>query len=265
MRLRIILDCDCGTVLPFNYNHQLVKVINSAFYGTSSLVPSRCNGFKLYTFSQLYFDQYNIAESGIQNMGREVHWYVSSPMVYFLEKLLKGLKKAGHVNLDSIQMSIHDIEVLGDPDIGRRMEFSCMSPISLARQPSTQDSRLCYGRIEDHDFVEKLRQELINKFFIVYNSLPRDESMTIEFNQQYIDSRHRVSRLVEYNGIKILGYMVPFIVSGNPELIRLGYQLGFGHRNSCGFGMVKVWYPPNCSSDFVEETMNEDRSAGNSQ
>lgn len=253
MRLKIIFACDCGTVLPFNYNYRLVKVINSAIYGTSSLVPSRSSGFELFTFSQLYFDQYNITESGIQNMGKEVHWYVSSPMVSFLEKLLKGLKRAGHISLGSIQMFIQDIEVLVDPDIGRRMEFSCMSPISVARQPSTPGSGLCYGRIEDHDFVEKLRQELINKFFVVYNSLPRDESLTIEFNQQYIDSKHRVSRLVEYNGVKIMGYMVPFIVTGNPELIRLGYQLGFGHRNSCGFGMVKVWYPLNCSSDTGDE------------
>lgn len=243
MRLKIIFNCDSGTVLPYNYNHRLVKVINRAIHSVNPLACNRYSGFNLFTFSQLYFDQYSIAEEGIQNMGETIHWYVSSPRIFFLEELLKGLEYTGQICLGPHQMEIQDVEVLGDPDIGPHMEFSCMSPISIAYQPTTADSRPRYGRIEDHDFGEKLRQELINKYYRVYDSLPSDESLTIKFNQQYIKNKRRVSRLVDFNGVKILGYMVPFTVTGNPELIRLGYQLGFGNRNSCGFGMVKVWYP----------------------
>lgn len=253
MRLKIVLGCDCGTVLPYNYNHHLVKIINRAVHDAKPLASNRrtCNFF---TFSQLYFDQYSIAKEGIQNKGATVHWYISSPKIYFLEGLLKGLKKAGCISIKSIQMPIQDIEIMGDPDIDERMEFSCMSPISIARQLDGEESRPRYGRIEDHDFEEKLRQELINKYYRVYDSLPSNEDLTIEFNQQYINTKERVSRLIDFNGVRILGYMVPFTVVGNPELIRLGYQCGFGHRNYYGFGMVKVWYPNSCgdSEDVFE-------------
>mgnify|MGYP000871450048 CR=1 FL=1 len=265
MRLKINLNCENGTVLPFNYNYRLVKVISGAFRNASPLTPKRCSGFKLFTFSQLYFDQYNIVEKGIQKMGGVVHWYVTSPRIFFLEGLLRGLKGSGYIRLDSIEMPILDIEVLGDPDIGESMEFSCMSPISLASHSNTPDSKPRYGRIDDHDFEEKLRQELINKYYHVYDALPSDENLTITFNQHYIDKKRRVSRLVDYNGVKILGYMAPFSVTGNPELIRLGYQLGFGHRNSCGFGMVKVWYPNQSGNDYDDEVENVTECVGISQ
>ncbi len=237
------MGCECGTVLPYNYNHRLVNVINRAIHSANPLTPNRCSSYNLFTFSQLYFDQYCIAQDGIQSLGEGVHWYVSSPRIYFLESLLKGLRSSGTVNLGNTQLPITDIEVMGDPDIEEHMEFSCMSPISIACQPETLEVRSRYGRIEDHDFVEKVRQDLINKYYRVYDSLPSDEALVINFNQQYIKNKRRVSRLVDFNGVKILGYMVPFTVTGNPELIRLGYQLGFGHRNNCGFGMVKIWYP----------------------
>jgi CRISPR-associated endoribonuclease Cas6 len=224
---------------------------------TGKLVRNRYHGMNYFTFSQLYFDQYGIAADGIQNFGNSVIWYVSSPRVYFLENLLRGLKRAGCLSLGKVRMPIEDIEVLGDPDIGEVMEFSCMSPITITSCPNLVEERPRYGRIEDYDFTEKLRLDLINKFYRIYDSLPVDENLEFEFNQRYIENKRRVSRLVEFNGIKILGYMIPFLVKGNPELIRLGYQLGFGNRNNCGFGMVKVWYPPVGKQARLENDLTE--------
>jgi CRISPR-associated endoribonuclease Cas6 len=31
-----------------------------------------------------------------------------------------------------------------------------------------------------------------------------------------------------------------FIAQGNPDLIKIGYEAGFGENNSAGFGMVEV-------------------------
>ena len=61
------------------------------------------------------------------------------------------------------------------------------------------------------------------------------------FDQRYIDKREgRVTRLVDYKGIKIRGVISPFHVIGTPELIRIGYECGFGDKNSAGFGMADV-------------------------
>ena len=41
-------------------------------------------------------------------------------------------------------------------------------------------------------------------------------------------------------GIKIRGVLCPFRVSGSVPLIQIGYECGFGDKNSADFGMVKT-------------------------
>ncbi|MEM2591409.1 MAG: CRISPR-associated endoribonuclease Cas6, partial [Thermofilaceae archaeon] len=48
------------------------------------------------------------------------------------------------------------------------------------------------------------------------------------------------SKLMRVNDTDIRGWMMRFRVSGPVELIRLGYDAGFGERNAQGFGMVRV-------------------------
>ncbi|MDD3073863.1 MAG: CRISPR-associated endoribonuclease Cas6 [Eubacteriales bacterium] len=242
MRLKVTLKCEPDTILPYNYNHHLYKAINRAVYDSSTMGHKRDLGF--FTFSQLYFEQYSISANGIRNLGKCVQWYISSIKGYFLDAILKGFSEAGSISLGNVNMPIVSVEILATPEINEVMEFSCMSPITVTCNLDASQGRMRYGRIEDHDFTEKLRQDLINKHYRVYDSLPSDDYLVFEFNERYISNKRRVTRLINFNGIKILGYMIPFKVTGNPELIRVGFHMGFGNRNNCGFGMVKVWYPP---------------------
>lgn len=243
MRLKLSLACNEGATFTYNYNHLLYKAINSALHKAYTVLPNQCRDFAMFTFSQLYFDQYTVSREGISAQGGAVYWYISSPRIYFLEGVLKGFKKMGEIPLGDQLLILDDLEVLADPEIASTMEFSCMSPITLMSRANAR-RRPRFGRIEDNNFNDRLRQDLVNKYYRVYDALPSSEELDIEFNQRYIENRRRVSRLVDYNGIKMLGYMIPFVVRGNPELIQVGYQLGFGHRNNCGFGMVKVWHSP---------------------
>ena len=52
--------------------------------------------------------------------------------------------------------------------------------------------------------------------------------------------RRPQSKLIDYKGIKIRGWFMHFTIQGNSELIRIGYEAGFGENNSAGFGMVEV-------------------------
>jgi len=254
MRLKIVCSCKQNLIVPFNYNHCLCSAISRATHA-SALVPNR--NFSLYTFSQLFFDQYCVGAEGIKNLGKFVCWYISSPKVFFLEAVLKGLKIAGCISLAGYSLPIEGIEILATPVFGSTIEFSCMSPITVTSSLA-DDGRPRYGRLEDSDFGDKLRQELINKYYHVYDALPANDDLQFYFNQRYIKDKRRVSRLIEFNGIKILAYMIPFKVSGNPELIRLGYQLGFGSKNNFGFGMVKIWHPVNslAEDEVACETSN---------
>jgi CRISPR-associated endoribonuclease Cas6 len=41
--------------------------------------------------------------------------------------------------------------------------------------------------------------------------------------------------------IEIIANEIPFTLSGNSELIKVGYECGFGEKNSTGFGMVELF------------------------
>jgi CRISPR-associated endoribonuclease Cas6 len=40
--------------------------------------------------------------------------------------------------------------------------------------------------------------------------------------------------------IDVIGIQAPFTIEGDPELIKVGYECGFGEKNSMGFGMAEV-------------------------
>ena len=59
------------------------------------------------------------------------------------------------------------------------------------------------------------------------------------FDDGYIRRKQgRVIHLVDFKDIKIRGIVCPFRVSGSRALIQVGYECGFGDKNSAGFGMV---------------------------
>lgn len=50
----------------------------------------------------------------------------------------------------------------------------------------------------------------------------------------------KLSKLIDYKGIRIWGWMFPFRVEDNSRLIRIDYEAGFGEESSVGFGMVEA-------------------------
>jgi CRISPR-associated endoribonuclease Cas6 len=66
-------------------------------------------------------------------------------------------------------------------------------------------------------------------------------SFSMFFDPLVIASKQgRIHKLITYKDTKIFCYQCPFTAEGAPELMRIGYQCGFGDGNSKGFGMVEV-------------------------
>ena len=92
---------------------------------------------------------------------------------------------------------------------------------------------------DDPEFSSLVRQNLIGKHQAIYGRTPADDTLTFQYDTAYIQRKQgRVTRLVDFKGIKIRGVLCPFTVTGSPSLIQVGYECGFGDKNSAGFGMV---------------------------
>ena len=250
MRIQIIADVGDGIALPINYNYQLAGVIYrflaesdpeyAAFLHEEGYAAAE-KRFKLFTFSQLMAERRRIIGATI-HFGSTLTWYVSSPVERFLSHFADTLLTEGRLSIGQHQLRVRDVTVPRIPRFRSEMFFRCLSPITMSTKRQRNGKPVMhYCLPDDPAFSELIRQNLIRKHEAIHGRAPHDETFTFRFDNDYIRKRQgRVTRLVDYKGIKINGIMCPFRVSGSSALIQVGYECGFGDKNSAGFGMVEV-------------------------
>lgn len=250
MRIKIIADVNDGVTLPINYNHLLVGVIYRFLKASNPEYASFLHDdgyffagkhFKLFTFSQLMAERREIIKGQI-HFGSVLSWYVSSPVERFLSHFADTLLTEGTLSVGQYQLEVKDVSVPRLPRFQPDMHFRCLSPIVMTtiREHNGKPS-MYYCRPDDSALSDLIRQNLLRKYETIYGRPPRDDTLNFTFDGRYIQRRHgRVTRLVDYKGIKIKGVMCPFRVSGSVALIQTGYACGFGDKNSAGFGMVEI-------------------------
>ena len=250
MRIKITADVGEGIRLPINYNHLLVGCIyrflaeSDAEYATflhDTGYTAGAKRFKLFTFSQLLAKHRRIRGSDI-HFGSQLTWFVSSPVETFLSHFANTLLTEGRLWLGRHRLWIKDVSIPRIPRFQAEMRLWCLSPIvmSTVRQRDGKESQH-YCLPEDPALSELIRQNLMRKHAAIYGQPPTEDALRFWFDTDYIDKKPgRVTRLVDYKGIKIRGVMAPFYVAGSPALIQTGYECGFGVKNSLGFGMAEV-------------------------
>lgn len=235
--------------MPINYNHMLVGVIYRFLAESNPEYADFLHDegyraiekrFKLFTFSQLMAERRQITGDQI-HFSSTLTWFVSSPVEQFLSHFADTLLTQGLLSLGAHQLNILDVTIPRVPRFHSEMEFRCLSPIVMSTVHIDNDQRRTHYCLHDDPHLSELiRQNLIRKHQAIHKSVPQDENLTIQFDDAYIRRKQgRVTRLVDFKGIKIRGILCPFRVSGSVALIQTGYECGFGDKNSAGFGMVE--------------------------
>ena len=250
MRIKITCDIGEGIHLPINYNYFLTGVIYQflkesdpeyAHFLHQDGYEQENRRFKLFTFSQLMAKPRKIRGDQI-HFGSPLTWYISSSQEAFLANFAAALMQNGSLQIGQHRLRVQDVEVLRQPRFGPQMTFRCLSPITMSTKREQADKLVThYCLPDDPQFSELIRQNLIRKYEVVYRQPPQEKSFAMTFDQAYIDkNKGRVTRLTDFKGTKIRGILSPFHVIGAPQLIHIGYECGFGDKNSMGFGMVEA-------------------------
>ena len=250
MRIQIFADVGKGIVLPINYNHLLVGVIyrflaesnpEYADFLHDEGYHADAKRFKLFTFSQLMAERRRIIGAEIQ-FGSTLTWFVSSPVERFLSHFADTLLTEGSLFIGSQRLKIKDVSVPRVPQFRSETVFRCLSPIVMSTVHEHDGKRRTHYCLPDDPHLSDLiRQNLLNKHRAIHGHFPHDDTLSFRFDERYIRrKRGRVTRLVDFKGIKVRGILCPFRVSGSVALIQVGYECGFGDKNSAGFGMVEV-------------------------
>lgn len=250
MRIKILADIGDGLTLPINYNYLLAGVIYRFLAESDPEYASFLHNegyaaaekrFKLFTFSQLMAERRRITGANIY-FGSTLTWYVSSPVERFLSHFADTLLTGGRLSIGQYELRVRDVTVPRIPRFRSEMSFRCLSPITMSTTREHNGKQaMHYCLPDDPKLSELIRQNLIRKHEAIHGRAPHDDTLTFRYDEAYINRRQgRVTRLVDYKGIKIRGVLCPFHVSGSPALIQTGYECGFGDKNSTGFGMVEI-------------------------
>ena len=236
MRLRITLTAKkLPAFLDFNHNYWLASMIYRAIERADpelSLELHKPTGFKFFTFSRLMVKdrKFRIAGERMEMLTPEVYFFFSSPRKYLCACLVDGLLQKPEVKIGDEEFSVSEVKVLKEKEVGSKERFVTLSPINVT---TSGNGRAVDLYPDNPKFYENVKDNLIKKYTAFYGKEPEDTDLEIKVVKakpvriKVKDTYHRASLMV-------------FDAEGSKELLEMGYQAGFGSKNSMGFGMVKV-------------------------
>ncbi len=251
MRVRLVftLNGSPGLRVPINYNTWLV----SAIYHWLSLSSQAYADFlhnegyrlekrvyKLFCFSQLQVKKRRVDGDWLYLDSRSFSWCLSSARGEFIGHLLAGLEKDPQLTIAGVRAAAHKIEHVPDPALKAPARFVCLCPITASIWDCNSERNPTRYLEPGEDFVKAVRTNLTRKYQVIFGRCATDDRFVLDFDANYTAQKRTITKLVDFKGIKVRGVFSPFTADGSEELIRVGYECGFGEKNSIGFGMVEA-------------------------
>jgi len=219
----------------FNYNTSLAGVLYRAFQRADEELSSSIHSsreIKLFTFSELKGGKPTKEGIFFSHGG---YFLVSSPREKILKAGVEGLLDGTPLEIGGLKLTLESMEVLRPPRFSTRLKFRTLSPIKTStmvegeKGPRQWDLSPSEGR-----FYENLIKNLVKKYRLFHHKSPSNGSL--EFSPPTFTKQRRIRIKNTYHRC----YMMDFSAEGPKDLLKMGYEAGFGEKNSMGFGMVKV-------------------------
>lgn len=261
MRITLELSHRKRTVtLPINNSYLVSSLIYNIVDRSSSEYAERLHeqgyrlenkAFKLFTFSPVYPGhrrKWVMHENGTMSTSEQlVHVTLSSPKEEFIEHLVVGLMREPVVSIGNERFRVETVRKLDVPVLTGDMRFIMLSPVVCSLKHE-MDKHPQYLLPHDPDFKRVFVDNLCRKYQVLHGKsfACSDADVTFELDADYVERKNgHTQKLITLkegrsDETKIRGVFAPFRLVAPPDLIEIGYDCGFGEKNSQGFGMVKV-------------------------
>jgi CRISPR-associated endoribonuclease Cas6 len=257
MRVRLtLIATQPKTTIPLNYNYPVASLIYKTVGNASVEYAARLHDegyeaehrrFKLFTFSRIETIRKRRLDDKLLLEDPKIFLCISSPVAEFIENFVSGLFQTEIFSIAGAQFRLLEAETLPQPEFTNRMKFQALSPITESiRDEQNRTSYLSTG----DDWSEVMQRNLLRKYFALHGQTPSDETLKFSWDREYLfdltKRGRRASVMIKIpkagleRPIDVRGWLAPFTVEGSTELIELGYTVGFGARNSMGFGLAEV-------------------------
>ena len=182
---------------------------------------------------------------------------ITSPLVEkFMQNFVSGTFQEQQIeifdNNTKIIFLIEQIESLPPISFQNKMKFIMLSPMILSTK-QIYNGKLQQYYFRYNDSMEEINRvlniNLSNKYEIIKNKKYTGAGVKIKWDEKYIKQmetkKKRLTKKVtvrkgEFLKIDLIGNQLPFEIEGDMELIKVGYECGFGEKNSLGFGLAET-------------------------
>ena len=217
MRLCFQLQSKTRQVLPFDYQHELVRTFHR-------WLPENDihSDISLYSLSWLHGAK--AVEGGLA-FPQGASWFVGFHDERIAKHLLVGVLRRPDTTFG---MKVIDAQIIETPDFGDVMRFPLASPALIKHFDA--------GNIRHLTFADALADEVMTATMqskLRAAGLPTDVS--VRFDRTYAGAKTKV---VHIKGIGNRANVCPVIVEGTPETVGFAWTVGVGHCTGAGFGAV---------------------------
>lgn len=257
MRVRLTLEAiQPKTTIPLNYNYAVTSLIYKTIGNASAGYAARLHNegyeaehrhFKLFTFSRIETIRKWRLDDKLLLEDPKIFLHISSPVAEFIEHFVSGLFQTEIFSIAGAQFRFLEAETLPQPEFTSCMRFQPLSPVTESVRD--EQNRTSYLSTED-EWSEVMQRNLLRKNFALPGRAPSDGTLKWEWDKEFIAELTRRGRCASAmvtipkagleRPIDVRGWLAPFTVKGSRELVELGYETGFGARNSMGFGMAEI-------------------------
>ncbi|PID58179.1 MAG: CRISPR-associated endoribonuclease Cas6 [Ignavibacteriae bacterium] len=217
--------------------------------------------YKLFTFA-LRFKEFRAKYNVITLFDKKVDLYISSPLINdFIKNFVIGSFQEQQIEIssDGIKTTfiIEQMETLPEPQFRERTKFIMYSPLVLSKNINYYNYHEQYY-LRYYDSMQEINRifniNLKNKYRLIYGKDYSGEDIKLEWDNSYIErmeiKQKRVTKKIRLRSytkenkkvnVDVIGNQLPFFLTGNHELIKVGYDSGYGEKNSSlGCGLAEV-------------------------
>lgn len=252
--------CTGANKIPLHYNnafstaiYKLMKLDSPEFavFLKSKEYVNGDDQYDLFSFA-IKLENYFVDDHNLYLISPNIILYISLPFIdpFIRNSVLRTLRQQSLViedDLNSTNFSITQVSIFAEPQFNEEMKFILLSPLILSiKTVLLSRTKRYYLKPVDAEKINKvLSDDLVNKYKRRYNKEIQFKELKLSFEEDYLNTHEGVIKKLklkkEGNHFKdVFGMIAPFTLKGNPELIKIGYECGFGEMNYLGFGLAVV-------------------------
>lgn len=257
MRLRLTLEHPPNQVLPINYQYLISSWIYRTLGNANAEYAKQLHDFgysfgnkkyKLFTFGALNPQFYRIGKkdhtfilvTGPTEL--ELSFHIDEAVQHFVIGLFQDQYfelKSGRFHC---AFKVLNIESLSSPFFQSTMQFRTRTPICISQHVETEKYPQ-YRSPDDEGYAKLFIRNLMRKERALSPVLAGEayHDLSLDFPYKFKALSEPRSKLIRFKGSNVRGYFYDFEITAPTSLLQIGYESGFGEKNSnYGFGMVEV-------------------------